>query len=276
MFSPMRNRFGIPGAISVIALVFAMMGGAYAATNNGGGKAAASKSKAKKGPRGPKGATGPAGPAGPQGPAGPAGASGKDGANGAPGANGKSVVVGSFSAEDEENEEPAGEPCALNGGNEVAVEGSGVVHYACNGSPWTATGTLPAGATETGTYQGPNNGTAEGSEELTSASFSVPVSPAPTFVFVPADAEGKTGTAAGCPGVTSGMPQANPGKLCVYGVGFQINPGLVIPSATVAVQNPTNGGESATTAPAGASLKLSCPTGLFGKCINRGVWAVAG
>ena len=46
MFSPLRNRFGIPGAISVIALVFAMFGGAYAASDNsGGGKATASAKK---------------------------------------------------------------------------------------------------------------------------------------------------------------------------------------------------------------------------------------
>src|SRR3954453_7338957 len=53
MLSPLRNRFGIPGVISVIALVFAMFGGAYAATNGGdGAKATAS---AKQGPPGPRG-----------------------------------------------------------------------------------------------------------------------------------------------------------------------------------------------------------------------------
>ncbi|HKB50891.1 MAG TPA: hypothetical protein VKC63_05620, partial [Solirubrobacterales bacterium] len=67
MLSPLRNRFGIPGVISVIALVFAMLGGAYAASDNGSGKATAS-AKAKAGPRGPRGKTGPAGPAGPAGP----------------------------------------------------------------------------------------------------------------------------------------------------------------------------------------------------------------
>src|SRR5260221_553574 len=69
MFSPLSNRFGIPGVISVIALVFAMLGGAYAASSNSGGGKASASAKAKKGPRGPKGATGPAGPAGPPGPA---------------------------------------------------------------------------------------------------------------------------------------------------------------------------------------------------------------
>ena len=82
MFSTLRNRFGIPGVISVIALVFAMFGGAYAASNSSGGGKATASAKAKKGPKGPKGATGPAGPAGAAGPAGPAGPKGDAGATG--------------------------------------------------------------------------------------------------------------------------------------------------------------------------------------------------
>ena len=48
MFSTLRNRFGIPGVISVIALVFAMFGGAYAASNSSGGGKATASAKAKK------------------------------------------------------------------------------------------------------------------------------------------------------------------------------------------------------------------------------------
>jgi hypothetical protein len=51
MFSTLRNRFGIPGVISVIALVFAMLGGAYAANNSSGGGKATASAKVKKGPR---------------------------------------------------------------------------------------------------------------------------------------------------------------------------------------------------------------------------------
>jgi collagen triple helix repeat protein len=157
MLSPLRNRFGIPGVISVVALVFAMLGGAYAASNNGDGEATAS-AKAKKGPRGPKGATGPAGPAGPAGPQGPAGANGKDGANGAngsngaTGANGKSIVTG---------EEPALLGNCEAGGFWAEVQGSGTKEYACNGEtgdpgpqgePWTPDNQLPAGATLTGSW----------------------------------------------------------------------------------------------------------------------------
>lgn len=91
MLSFVRNRFGIPGVISVIALVFAMIGGAYAANKSGETGSKASASKTKRGPKGPKGPAGPAGPqgsVGPQGPVGATGSAGKDGAPGAPGAPG--------------------------------------------------------------------------------------------------------------------------------------------------------------------------------------------
>src|SRR5438128_9675848 len=147
MFSTLRTRFGIPGVISVIALVFAMFGGAYAASNSASGGKATASAKAKKGPRGPKGATGPAGPQGPAGLQGPKGDSGAPGSNGAPGAAGKSVVIGN-----------AAPGCDF-GGKSVEVEGNAASKKEiCNGeegpagSPWTLEGTLPSGSTETGAY----------------------------------------------------------------------------------------------------------------------------
>ncbi|MDX6609287.1 MAG: hypothetical protein QOF85_1212 [Solirubrobacterales bacterium] len=132
MFSTLRNRFGIPGVISVIALVFAMLGGAYAASSNDNGKATAS-AKAKKGPRGPKGATGPAGPVGPQGPAGAAGAKGDAGANGATGGAG-----------------PTG-PTGLQGNKGAAgAQGPPGAAGATGFSGFTET--LPSGKSETGTW----------------------------------------------------------------------------------------------------------------------------
>ena len=89
MFSIFRNRFGIPGVISVIALVFAMMGGAVAASNGGSGNATASAKKGPPGPRGPRGKTGATGPAGAQGAVGPAGPKGDTGSAGAPGKTGE-------------------------------------------------------------------------------------------------------------------------------------------------------------------------------------------
>jgi len=97
----LRTRFGIPGIISVLALVFAMIGGAYAANDDGGGQATASAKKGKpgpRGPRGPKGATGAAGPVGPQGAVGPAGSNGSDGAKGATGSTGVTGPTGSTGA----------------------------------------------------------------------------------------------------------------------------------------------------------------------------------
>jgi len=148
MFSTLRTRFGIPGVISVIALVFAMFGGAYAASNSSGGGKATASAKAKKGPRGPKGATGPAGPAGAQGPAGPQGAKGDAGANGAPGATGATGLAGTSVTN---TALAKGNVNCPEGGAEFKV-GSGAPTRACSGSPWTAGGTLPSGQTETGTW----------------------------------------------------------------------------------------------------------------------------
>jgi hypothetical protein len=232
MFSPLRNRFGIPGAISVIALVFAMLGGAYAATNSGSGKATAS-AKAKKGPRGPKGATGPAGPAGPTGPAGAKGdagsngSNGKDGANGTNGTNGTGVTTASFSGSKGAcNEEQGG----------VEVKSASPAAFVCNGlegepgeqgekgedgdegSPWTAGGTLPPGSTETGAW-------AFAGTEADTAGIFVPIS-FPIPLSAPISGGGpeqpshvhystEEGFETPCPGTTP-FPLALPGELCVY------------------------------------------------------------
>ncbi len=232
MLSPLRNRFGIPGVISVIALVFAMLGGAYAATNNGGGKATAS-AKGKPGPRGKTGKTGPAGPAGPagpQGPAGPAGAKGdagdpgapgSPGSPGAPGAAGKNVVA--------TNELPGGN-CEF-GGSKFVVEGSVTPHFACNGEegapgptgdPWTAGGVLPPEATETGVWSVTSKGATVGETvAFASLSFPIPLSgeleEAETHVIGKEEGEGEASEnlPAGCTGNVK-SPAAEPGNLCVF------------------------------------------------------------
>jgi hypothetical protein len=140
MFSTLRNRFGIPGVISVIALVFAMFGGAYAASSSSGGGKATASAKAKKGPRGPKGATGPAGPQG------PAGAKGDTGANGTNGTNGTSAEAVSFAGSQH--------GCSEGG---VEVKSAKPATFLCNGKKGENgqagfPGTLPAGKTETGTW----------------------------------------------------------------------------------------------------------------------------
>jgi Collagen triple helix repeat (20 copies) len=137
MFSSLRNRFGIPGVIAVIALVFAMLGGAYAANNSGDSKATAS---AKRGKPGKPGKRGPTGPTGPQG---PAGAKGDKGDNGSNGTNGSAGAVGPTG--------PTGAKGATGATGATGPTGpTGVTGP--TGSPWVPDGTLPVGATETGSW----------------------------------------------------------------------------------------------------------------------------
>jgi hypothetical protein len=212
MLSPLRNRFGIPGVISVVALVFAMLGGAYAANNSSdGGATASAKKKAKKGPRGPKGPKGDTGPAGPAGPQGPAGANGKDGSNGANGSNGATGATGATGKSITTGAAAPAE-CPIVGGTKVEVEGVPATKKAiCNGEdgePWTAGGVLPEGETETGTYY--LRGKSIGEEMNFPISFTLPLASVPNATYV----EGTS--APGCPGVVAGVATASPGNLCLY------------------------------------------------------------
>jgi hypothetical protein len=159
MFSLLRNRFGIPGVISVIALVFAMLGGAYAASNGLSGKQKKEVKAIAKGFQG-------TGPAGPQGPAGANGAKGDTGAKGDKGDTGNAGTPGTSVTNTKLN--PGNVNCS-EGGAEFKV-GSGTPTFACNGEegpegleglegpegpegkPWTPNSTLPSGATETGAW----------------------------------------------------------------------------------------------------------------------------
>jgi hypothetical protein len=194
MFSTLRNRFGIPGVISVIALVFAMLGGAYAASSsNDNGKATAS-AKAKKGPRGPKGATGPAGPAGAQGPAGAAGAKGDAGANGSNGSNGATGPTG-----------PTGKT-----GPTGPTGATGATGF----SGFTAT--LPPGETETGAWGFAGQELGSSFDKFIPISFPIPLEEASEEAFYLnfEETEEEAGTG-GCTG-TVAQPTAPEGVLCVY------------------------------------------------------------
>lgn len=217
MFSTLRNRFGIPGVISVIALVFAMFGGAYAASNSSGGGKATASAKAKKGPRGPKGATGPAGPAGPQGPAGPAGAkgdtggTGNAGAPGAPGTPGTSVSNTALAK---------GNVNCPEGGAEFKV-GAGTPTRACNGVTGF-TKTLPSGKTETGTWSAFGSYPEGGTHPAVAISYPIPLaaSSAHYVILNQEETESSVETPVeGCELETEGAtatPVAPPGTLCIF------------------------------------------------------------
>ncbi len=224
-----REPFGKAGlTVAILALVMAMVGGAYAANNS------ATASKAKAGKRGPKGApgapgaTGPAGPVGATGPAGPAGATGPAGSPGAKGEQGNQGIQGNIGPAPTATEsatEFAGGHC---NGTSGGVGGSKFVSgatttYACNGKEGGGGGggfpeTLPKGKTEYGAWVvdpvDPEPGTTYGFEPI---SFNIPLSSTPTVEYVVA------GTLAGenahCPGEVSetvSEPKAEEGFLCVY------------------------------------------------------------
>jgi hypothetical protein len=192
-----KNRLGVPGLLAIVALVFAMVGGAWAA--KGGviikklSQIAPSVQKKLKVP----GPQGPAGPAGPQGAVGPAGPAGAVGTNGTNGTNGNSVVVAA---------EPDGVNCGV-GGVSVKVENTAGTKYVCNGT--FEGGTLPAGGTETGVW----SLSLEANQEPPPVPlhFNVPLASS----LPAAKTEYITAPTANCPG-SGANPTAEEGYLCVY------------------------------------------------------------
>lgn len=213
MFTRLRDQFSTTALIlSIVALVFAMLGGAYAASQPQAKKTKVVKGK--QGPRGKQGPPGPQGPAGTNGTAGPKGDRGEAGPKGDPGQDGASVEV-------TELVEPE---CDERNGVEVKVKGQGSGVQVCEGeegSPWTAGGTLPPGATETGawTIDADSASAAFGQFAFAPISFTIPLAAGLDNAHVLF--QGGTGFSEHCHGPTSGTePQADAGYLCVYGSPF--------------------------------------------------------
>jgi hypothetical protein len=219
MLSRIRKHMTYANAAMTLALVFAMTGGAYAA-----GKVLITSTKQIKPSvlkqlQGKAGAQGPAGATGPAGPQGPAGSSGKDGAPGASGKDGVSVTSAALSKGNAKCKEGGSEFTAANGAT-----------TACNGKegePWTAGGTLPSKATETGAWTVGVEPGLEGSIPVLqqeAISFNIPLTSSlekSHTMFVPI---GEVGTG-GCEGGTAEIPSAEPGYLCVYvGEAAHVNP----------------------------------------------------
>jgi hypothetical protein len=225
MFQRIRKHLTPSTAIAFLALVFALTGGAFAASSHSGGSSGGShatltasaskaKAKAKAGPRGPagaKGATGAAGPAGPAGPQGPAaaaggkgetgtaGANGTDGADGTDGTSGTSATTETFTGSKHN--------CPLGG---VVVKSASPEAAVCNGKTGY-TEFLPAGKTETGTWAA---GEGPAHIDYVPLSFAIPIEGAGAITekhfvkweeTVPGKCEGNVHE-----------PAAAPGVLCVY------------------------------------------------------------
>jgi hypothetical protein len=268
MLASLRTKFGIPGVISVIALVFAMLGGAYAASGtNGGDLASTSAKQGKQGKPGKPGKPGPAGPAGPQGATGPQGPAGAPGAAGSPGANGISAEGTPFGP----TEEPDEEPCEGFGG--VEITSAGEPAFVCNGeagSPWAPDGTLPIGATETGSWF---LETSTGGEGFSPLSFTVPLAAGLDEAHTIAIKKGVTPPATCDDGVEPppgpDNPEADSGYLCVFTAEYT-GTGLVVFGV-----RPSSNGEVEIATSKNGGLVWAGDSGGAGK-LGWGTWALTG
>ena len=123
---------------------------------------------------------------------------------------------------------------------------------------------LPDGKTETGTWGGVIN---EEATAIVPISFSIPLLADTEPVLVK---KGENGTPNGCPGLVSGTPQADPGKLCVYihsEEGLPEEEPIVFPDPRFQF-----GAAGAAAAPSGAILFVTgCEAD---PCTAYGTWAV--
>lgn len=274
MFGHLREPFGKAGlVVAIVALLAALVGGAYAAGGGLSGKQkkevrGIAKKEAKK--------YGAQGPAGPQGPSGVSGKDGLNGLDGAPGEAGKSGGNGRSVALSE-----TASGCA-EGGITVEVEGSGEPLEICNGEagqagedgePWTAGGTLPANSTETGswsvgTYFGPTMTPVEAIAKplLAPIPFAIPLAQGLDASHVHFIGTGETAPV-GCTGGTAEHPKADSGNLCVYAGG---NEGVSV-EKSIYTASGSNGTPGASTAGAVlAMMVLEEGAGAWG------TWAVTG
>lgn len=223
MLSRIHRKLGTAGfVISIVALVAALGGGAYAASGSLTGKQKKEVEKiAKKyaGKPGAPGAAGAQGPAGAKGDAGTAGTNGTNGANGENGAKGDSGAAGAPGAKGNAGAsptvvqlDPQNPPeCEGVGGVKIIGVGEHEEAFACNGA-----GGGMAGGSEAGFWK------VEGEKGITFAglgapvliSFPVALADAPTETILINAASGAPEKAK-CPGEQF-EPKATPGVLCLY------------------------------------------------------------
>jgi hypothetical protein len=247
MFSAIRRRLTYANVGMTVVLVFAMSGGALAASKFVITSTKQIKPSVLKQLSGKAGAPGPAGPTGPAGAPG-AGTPGPQGPVGSNGANGESVTSAALKPK---------EGGCTEGGSKFTVGGKETT--ACNGAKGAAGAPgaihpgekLPTGASETGTWATvslQDGGFALG---LVSMSFTVPLATSleeSHIHYIPAELwEGILGGGSGefcngqsgseltacekaaeeikkeCPG-TEAEPQAKAGSLCVYVKSDSIEP----------------------------------------------------
>ncbi|MGA9875613.1 MAG: hypothetical protein WBQ21_07380 [Solirubrobacteraceae bacterium] len=243
--SKIRKYLTFANATMTLALVFAMTGGAYAAS-----KYVISSTKqispkvlkslqGKVGVNGAAGANGAQGPAGPAGPAGSKGEAGAAGANGVPGekgvpgergAAGTDGFNGSNGVSVTSKTVSTGEAaCNKEGGSEFTAASKSTT-FACDGkegiagkegSPWTDKGTLPVGSSETGQWSFTLDYVSKVSDVSADISFPIQLAGAITEAnthFIGAEegeGEPHANLPAGCGGNYK-EPKAVSGNLCIF------------------------------------------------------------
>lgn len=202
----LKEPFGKAGlTVAIIALAFALVGGAYAA----GGLTKSQEKQVVKIAKKFAGKPGVTGPAGSQGTPGPAG---KDGAPGADGTNGVNVTSKAIPT--------SSTTCNHQGGTELTSV-SGTEHL-CNGQTGY-TEVLPHEKTLVGDWSIVENVTGAFKVAATSASFAIPLetAPEPHYIRTTGKEPFYNGTEEGeraqpaCPG-SAAEPGAEPGNLCIY------------------------------------------------------------
>jgi hypothetical protein len=244
MFSRIRRRITYTNVAMTLALVFAMSGGAFAATKylitstkqiKPSVLAQLKGKNGKNGTNGINGVNGAAGAQGPQGAKGDTGAAGSPGAKGdtggagSPGAKGSTVLNGAGAPSagtgvngdfyiDTTNNNIYGPKTAGGWGSLTALKGAA----GAAGSPWTVGGVLPTGESEKGTWASINSLPTEEDVVGVSISYTIPLEHEPTAHFIGTNKE-LAGEAHESPAIASGeckgeagKPEAAAGNLCVF------------------------------------------------------------
>lgn len=192
MYARLREQFSTAALIlSALALVFALMGGAYAASQANSSKTKVVYKQGKRGPKGPKGDKGDPGSPGAAGLAGAPGTKGDPGIQGEKGAQGSQGSKGDPGKSVKVTPIPVGGPdCDELGGAEVEVKDEpSTATKVCNGAkgdqgiqgqkgdPWTPNNTLPPGAELRGlwAFNGTPGETEGGGPALVPISFEIPL-----------------------------------------------------------------------------------------------------
>ncbi len=195
MFSSIHRRLSYANVVATLALVFAMSGGALAASHYLISSTKQISPRVLSALKGRAGAPGAPGRAGPQGARGEIGSVGKEGPAGKEGSIGKEGPVGKAGTPGKKGSEgEPGEPGPQGTTGPAGTNGK-------EGSPWTAGGVLPSGSTETGAWLLYKNVGA--AEEIAFAPISFPI---------PLATKGSAGVEPHFVGITEGEGEANENK----------------------------------------------------------------